>query len=153
MDSETILLKTEYATNKSYTIKLEQDIFDLETSLKIQKQKNKINSQEGSLNGTHPNEQYENIKTLLLEQRFKTMEHEVLKQDSKMNLLSDKVMDMKMEFTLRGNQYRRQARQIVQINMKMRKKNKQTILIYLLVHQLATISLNQIIIVELMKSQ
>jgi hypothetical protein len=111
MDSETILLKTEYATNKSYTIKLEQDIFDLETSLKIQKQKNKINSQEGSLNGTHPNEQYENIKTLLLEQRFKTMEHEVLKQDSKMNLLSDKVMDMKMEFTLRGNQYRRPARQ------------------------------------------
>jgi hypothetical protein len=70
MDSETILLKTEYATNKSYTIKLEQDIFDLETSLKIQKQKNKINSQEGSLNGTHPNEQYENIKTLMLEQRL-----------------------------------------------------------------------------------
>jgi hypothetical protein len=39
------------------------------------------------------------------------MEHEVLKQDSKMNLLSDKVMDMKMEFTLSGNQYRRPARQ------------------------------------------
>jgi hypothetical protein len=36
--------------------------------------------------------------------------HEVLKQDSKMNLLSDKVMDMKMEFTLSGNQYRRPAR-------------------------------------------
>jgi uncharacterized coiled-coil protein SlyX len=99
MDSETILLKKELATNRSYTIKLEQDIVDLETSLKIQKQKNKINSQpqEGSLNGTHHNEQYENIKTLLLEQRIKTMEHEVLKQDSKMNLLSDKVMDMKME--------------------------------------------------------
>jgi hypothetical protein len=41
--------------------------------------------QEGSLNGTHHNEQYENIKTLLLEQRIKTMEHEVLKQDSKIN--------------------------------------------------------------------
>jgi hypothetical protein len=39
------------------------------------------------------------------------MKHEVLKQDSKMNLLSDKVMDMKMEFTLSGNQYRRPARQ------------------------------------------
>jgi hypothetical protein len=38
------------------------------------------------------------------------MKHEVLKQDSKMNLLSDKVMDMKMEFTLSGNQYRRPAR-------------------------------------------
>jgi hypothetical protein len=72
------LLKKELATNRSYTIKLEQDIVDLETSLKIQKQKNKINSQEGSLNGTHHNEQYENIKTLLLEQRIKTMEHEVL---------------------------------------------------------------------------
>jgi uncharacterized coiled-coil protein SlyX len=110
MDSEMILLKKELATNRSYTIKLEQDIVDLETSLNIQKQKNKINSQEGSLNGTHHNEQYENIKTLLLEQRIKTMEHEVLKQDSKMNLLSDKVMDMKMEFTLSGNQYRRPAR-------------------------------------------
>lgn len=83
------------------------------------------------------------------------MEHEVLKQDSKMNLLSDKVMDMKMEFTLSGNQYIyidvRQGK-IVQINMKMR-KNKQTILIYLPVHQLAMFSLNQIIIIELMKSQ
>ena len=39
------------------------------------------------------------------------MEHEVLKQDSKINLLSDKVMDMNMEFTLSGNQYRRPARQ------------------------------------------
>jgi hypothetical protein len=71
MDSETILLKKELATNRSYTIKLEQDIVDLETLLKIQKQKNKINSQEGSLNGTHHNKQYENIKTLLLEQRIK----------------------------------------------------------------------------------
>jgi hypothetical protein len=48
---------------------------------------------------------------LLPKQRIKTIEHEVLKQDSKMNLLSDKVMDMKMEFTLSGNQYRRPARQ------------------------------------------
>jgi hypothetical protein len=70
-----------------------------------QKQKNKINSQEGSLNGTHHNEQYENIKTLLPKQRIKTIEHEVLKQDSKMNLLSDKVMDMKIEFTLSGSCY------------------------------------------------
>jgi hypothetical protein len=48
---------------------------------------------------------------VLPKQRIKTIEHEVLKQDSKMNLLSDKVMDMKMEFTLSGNQYRRPARQ------------------------------------------
>jgi hypothetical protein len=32
MDSETILLKKELATNRSYTIKLEQGIVDLETS-------------------------------------------------------------------------------------------------------------------------
>jgi hypothetical protein len=51
------------------------------------------------------------LKTLLLEQRIKTIEHEALKQDSKMNILSDKVMDMKMEFTLSGNQHRRSARQ------------------------------------------
>jgi len=34
-----------------------------------------------------------------------------LKQDSEMNLLSDKLMDMKMDFIVRGNQYRRPARQ------------------------------------------
>ena len=60
----------------------DSDIVDLETPLKIQKQKNKINSQEGSLNGTHHIEQYKDIKTLLLEQRIKTMEHEVLKHFS-----------------------------------------------------------------------
>ena len=60
----------------------DSDIVDLETSLKIQKQKNKINSQEGSLNGMHHIEQYKDIKTLLLEQRIKTMEHEVLKHFS-----------------------------------------------------------------------
>lgn len=72
MDFEMNLLKKELATNRSYTIKLEEDIVDLETSLKIQKQKNKINSQKGSLYREHPNEQYENIKTLLLEQRINT---------------------------------------------------------------------------------
>ena len=94
MDSEINLLKKNIVTNRSYTIKLEQGIVDWETSLKIQKQKNKINSQEGSLYREHPNEQYEHIKTLLLEQRTKTIEHEILKQDSKMNLLSDNLMDM-----------------------------------------------------------
>ena len=77
------------------------------------------------------------------------MEHEILKQDSKMNLLSDKVMDMKMEFTLRGCP----ARQNRSNKYENEKKNKQTILIYLLVHQLTMISLNQIIIIELMKPQ
>ena len=93
------LLKKNIVTNRSYTIKLEQDIVDLETSLKIQKQKNKINSQEGSLYREHPNEQYEHTKTLLLEQRIKTMENEILKQDSEMNLFIDNLMDMNMEFT------------------------------------------------------
>ena len=80
------------------------------------------------------------------------MEHEILKQDSKINLFIDNLMDMKMEFTLRGHQYRHPARQI-RSNKYENGKEKQTILIYLLVHQLVMISLNQIITIELMKSQ
>jgi hypothetical protein len=65
-------------------------------------------------------------------------------------------MDMKMEFTLSGNQYRHPARQNCSNKYENEKKQadyKKCILIYLPVHQLAMISLNQIIIIELMKSQ
>lgn len=112
LDSEMNTLKKELATNRAYTVKLEQDIIDLETSLRIQKQKNGVYIGKESHNGDeYARDQNEDLKSWVLEQRIKTLEFDAIKQDNKISNLSDKLMDLKIDLMSHGNQSRRPHRQ------------------------------------------
>ncbi|CAC5414421.1 unnamed protein product [Mytilus coruscus] len=112
LDSEMNTLKKELATNRAYTVNFEQDIIDLATSLRIQNQNNCVYTRRESHNDDeHSKDQNEEIKSWILEERIKTLEYDAIKQDNKINNLSDKLMDMKIDFMTHGNQYRRPHRQ------------------------------------------
>lgn len=95
--------KKELSTSRAYIAKLEGDIKDLEHSMQIQNQKQqkefKVEENFTNRNCTNGNtvSEYENIKNLLLEQRVRHLELELVKYDNKIDNLSDKLIDLKLE--------------------------------------------------------
>ncbi|VDH90354.1 Hypothetical predicted protein [Mytilus galloprovincialis] len=81
-DSEIKLMKKELATNRALTIKLEQDKKDLEHSLLIQQQKPNNTVHEPSASNRE-----DNSRSYAMEQRVRSLEFELLKQDNKISNL------------------------------------------------------------------
>ncbi|VDI37463.1 Hypothetical predicted protein [Mytilus galloprovincialis] len=91
-DSEIKLMKKELATNRALTIKLEQDKKDLEHSLLIQQQKPSNTAHEPSAFNRE-----DNSRSYAMEQRVRSLEFELLKQDNKISNLADKFIDFKID--------------------------------------------------------
>ncbi|CAG2226312.1 DNCL2 [Mytilus edulis] len=91
-DSEIKLMKKELATNRALTIKLEQDKKDLEHSLLIQQQKPNNTVHEPSASNRE-----DNSRSYAMEQRVRSLEFELLKQDNKISNLADKFIDFKID--------------------------------------------------------
>ncbi|VDI83988.1 Hypothetical predicted protein [Mytilus galloprovincialis] len=100
-------LQKELTTSRSYIITLESDKLDLEHSLRIHKQKlaNELsqnedypsvkNSQKHNVQShCHHSAEQDSIKVWVLEQRIKTLEFDIIKQDNKMANVQDKVNEM-----------------------------------------------------------
>ncbi|CAG2247185.1 unnamed protein product [Mytilus edulis] len=91
-DSEIKLMKKELTTNRALTIKLEQDKKDLEHSLLIQQQKPSNTVHEPSAFNRE-----DNSRSYAMEQRVRSLEFELLKQDNKISNLADKFIDFKID--------------------------------------------------------
>jgi hypothetical protein len=96
--TEMSALKKELSTSRAYAIKLENDIREVEHSLKIQKQKQGMNEARAE-NSEKQHSNYnqsdnESMKNWVLEQRIRRLELEVLRQDNELNKLSDKMIDL-----------------------------------------------------------
>ena len=92
LQSEILGAKNELSTSRAYSIKLEQEVQELECSIKIQKQ-----TQSSRKQPVESNENDNNMKSWYLEQRVKQLEFEVVRQDNKISNLSDKFLDLKIE--------------------------------------------------------
>ena len=115
LQTEMSALKKELSTSRAYAIKLENDIRDVEHSLKIQKQKQGMNdaraddSEKQHSNYNQPDN--ESMKSWVLEQRIRQLELEVLRQDNKLNDLSDKMIDLRIDNSnMKTIQYRKPNR-------------------------------------------
>jgi hypothetical protein len=98
LQTEMSALKKELSTSRAYAIKLENDIREVEHSLKIQKQKQGMNEARAE-NSEKQHSNYnqsdnESMKNWVLEQRIRQLELEVLRQDNKLSKLSDKMIDL-----------------------------------------------------------
>lgn len=91
LQSEILGAQNELSTSRAYSIKLEQEVQELECSIKIQKQ-----TQSSRKQSVESNEN-DNMKSWYLEQRVKQLEFEVVRQDNKISNLSDKFLDLKIE--------------------------------------------------------
>ena len=115
LQTEMSALKKELSTSRAYAIKLENDTRDVEHSLKIQKQKQGMNDARAD-NSEQQHSNYnqsdnESMKSWVLEQRIRQLELEVLRQDNKLNNLSDKMIDLRIDNSnMKTIQYRKPNR-------------------------------------------
>ncbi|CAG2249389.1 unnamed protein product [Mytilus edulis] len=114
-------LQKELTICRLYIITLESDKLDLEHSLRIHKQKlaNEFSQHDNyiSFKNTHNHNaashchqgaEQDSIKVWVLEQRIKTLEFDIIKQDNKMSNLQDKVSDMHIHHMYNKHNHERQ---------------------------------------------
>ncbi|CAC5371845.1 unnamed protein product [Mytilus coruscus] len=105
-DSEIKLMQKELATNRALTIQLEQDKKDLEHSLLIQQKPSNTVHEPSAFN------REDNSRSYAMEQRVRSLEFELLKQDNKISNLSDKFIDFKIEHDRKQQRTRKNKQKV-----------------------------------------